>query len=309
MGLASTVNFVLIGLAVLLLDVRLRRSSWPAQVCALATFTITFLNFLVYFYPVEMSVRLVPYLSIAMHTVVAFLMLAAAILLARPDRGFMAVFIADNTGGLVAQRMLPAALLLPALVGWLCTIGQHAGYYGHGVEAALLATSLTLIFTSLVWWSARELESTAGQRRKAEKDLLRSERELSDFFDNAVVAMHWIGPDGRVLRVNKAELAMLGYTQEEYVGRLDRRFSRRPGGHRQYSRTARSRGKPSGVSGAATLQGWFATRRAHRFERVLGGRQIHPRALFHSRCHRLQPCGSRTQSAGRDRGFFCGRDR
>lgn len=219
MGLASAVNFVLIGLAVLLLDVRLRRNSWPAQVCALATFTITFLNFLVYFYPVEMSARLVPYLSIAMHTVVAFLMLAAAILLARPDRGFMAVFTADNTGGLVAQRMLPAALLLPALLGWLCTIGQNAGYYGHGLQAALLATSLTLIFTSLVWWSARELESTAGQRRKAEKELLRSERELSDFFDNAVVAMHWMGPDGRALRVNKAELAMLGYTEEEYVGR------------------------------------------------------------------------------------------
>ena len=219
MGLASAVNFVLIGLAVLLLDVRLRRSSWPAQVCALATFAITFLNFLVYFYPVEMSVRLMPYLSIAMHTVVAFLMLAAAILLARPERGFMAVFTAGNTGGIVAQRMLPAALLLPALLGWLCTIGQHAGYYGHGVQAALLATSLTLIFTTLVWWSARELESAASGRRRAEKDLIRSEHELSDFFDNAVAPMHWIGPDGRVLRVNKAELAMLGYTQEEYVGR------------------------------------------------------------------------------------------
>ena len=131
MGPASAVNFVLLGLAVLLLDVGPRRGSWPAQVCALAVVAITFLIFLAYFYAVEVPQGFEPYLSIALHTVVAFLLLAASILLARPDRGFMAVFFADNTDGLIARRMLPAALLLPALIGWLSTIGLHAGYYGH----------------------------------------------------------------------------------------------------------------------------------------------------------------------------------
>jgi len=30
--------------------------------------------------------------------------------------------------------------------------------------------------------------------------------------------MHWIGPDGTILRANRAELKMLGYSAEEYVG-------------------------------------------------------------------------------------------
>ncbi len=57
------------------------------------------------------------------------------------------------------------------------------------------------------------------QRRKAELALRQSERELADFFENASVGLHWVGPDGRILRVNQAELSLLGYSPEEYVGR------------------------------------------------------------------------------------------
>jgi PAS domain S-box-containing protein len=63
-----------------------------------------------------------------------------------------------------------------------------------------------------------------SERRKAEIVLERSERELADFFDNASVPLHWIGPDGVILRANQAELDLLGYTREEYVGRPISRF-------------------------------------------------------------------------------------
>jgi PAS domain S-box-containing protein len=56
-------------------------------------------------------------------------------------------------------------------------------------------------------------------RKKTEETLERSERELTEFFENATEAIHWVGPDGTILRANKAELRMLGYTAEEYIGR------------------------------------------------------------------------------------------
>jgi PAS domain S-box-containing protein len=56
-------------------------------------------------------------------------------------------------------------------------------------------------------------------RKKAEAALRRSEQELADFFDNAPIGLHWVGPDGIILRVNQSELDMLGYTRDEFVGR------------------------------------------------------------------------------------------
>ncbi len=45
------------------------------------------------------------------------------------------------------------------------------------------------------------------------------EQDLTDFFENAAVGLHWVGPDGTILRANRAELEMLGYAADEYVGR------------------------------------------------------------------------------------------
>ena len=48
--------------------------------------------------------------------------------------------------------------------------------------------------------------------------------ELQDFLDNAIECLHRVGPDGTVLWANRAELEMLGYQREEYVGRPIRDF-------------------------------------------------------------------------------------
>jgi two-component system CheB/CheR fusion protein len=56
-------------------------------------------------------------------------------------------------------------------------------------------------------------------RKRAEEKLLESQRELTDFLENATVALRWVGPDGVILWANRTELELLGYTREEYVGR------------------------------------------------------------------------------------------
>lgn len=43
--------------------------------------------------------------------------------------------------------------------------------------------------------------------------------DLEDFFENATVSRHFVDKDGTILRANKAELELLGYAAEEYVGR------------------------------------------------------------------------------------------
>jgi len=43
--------------------------------------------------------------------------------------------------------------------------------------------------------------------------------DLEDFFENGAIPLHLVGPDGTILKANRAELEFLGYSAEEYIGR------------------------------------------------------------------------------------------
>jgi PAS domain S-box-containing protein len=63
---------------------------------------------------------------------------------------------------------------------------------------------------------------------KQADDTTLTKRELADFFEHAPISLHWAGPDGRILKTNRAELALLGYSREEYVGRQAAAFHQEP---------------------------------------------------------------------------------
>jgi PAS domain S-box-containing protein len=49
--------------------------------------------------------------------------------------------------------------------------------------------------------------------------LRRSEAVLRDFIETSTIGLHWVGADGTILWANQAELDLLGYTREQYLGR------------------------------------------------------------------------------------------
>ena len=96
------------------------------------------------------------------------------------------------------------------------------------------------------------------QQRQSEAQVRRSEKDLADFFHNATMGLHWVGPDGIVVRVNKAELDLLGYTADEYVGHhiaefhvdrhvIDDILQRLSAGEKLYNYPARMRCKHGSV--------------------------------------------------------------
>lgn len=65
---------------------------------------------------------------------------------------------------------------------------------------------------------AASLEAEIAVRQNVEEALAGRERELTDFLENAAVGLHQMGPDGTILWANGAELDLLGYAPDEYVG-------------------------------------------------------------------------------------------
>ena len=59
----------------------------------------------------------------------------------------------------------------------------------------------------------------ASDRERALVQARSSQQELEDFVEHTPVGIRWTGLDGTILRANQAELEMLGYSSEEYVGK------------------------------------------------------------------------------------------
>ena len=170
MGVPASLNFFFVSLALLFLDARQRRWFHLSTISVLVVVGITVLVFLYYFYGIEREDTVALHFTIALHTVVAFLSLCAAILLSRPDRGVVAIILGNTPGGMVARRMWPI-LLIVVLLGSFRTIGRSSGLFGAGFATALFVLSILLILVVLICWTAVSLNRTDRERSRAEKRL------------------------------------------------------------------------------------------------------------------------------------------
>jgi two-component system sensor histidine kinase VicK len=57
-----------------------------------------------------------------------------------------------------------------------------------------------------------------AQYEQREKELQRRLDELNDFVENASLPLHWVNEQGIIVWANQAELDLLGYQKEEYIG-------------------------------------------------------------------------------------------
>lgn len=170
MGVASTIDFFSVGVALLLLNARSRRWFRVSNIAVLLVVAVTVLVFLYYFYGIERVDPIALHFTIALHTVVALFSLSAAIFLARPERGLVAILLGNSPGSMIARRMWPLFLIV-ILLGWIRTIGRNNGWFGAGFGTAAFVLSILLIVTFLIWWTAVSLNRADRERGRAEKRL------------------------------------------------------------------------------------------------------------------------------------------
>jgi PAS domain S-box-containing protein len=197
MGVAASLNFIFLGIAISFLDARSTRWFRLSNISVLMVVAITLLVFLYYFYGIELE-PVALYFTIALHTVVAFLSICAAIFLARPERGVVATLLGNSPGSVLARRMWPALLLIVVL-GWLRTIARNEGFIGMGFGTAAFVLAILLIFAALIWWTAVSLNRTDTERQLANVALKQSEARLTALLEQLPVGIGLTDREGRFL--------------------------------------------------------------------------------------------------------------
>ena len=213
-------NFLLIGATLLLLDWEVRSGFRPAQLLVLVPTAIALTSVLGYAYDVGELYGVARYIPMALPTAIAFLALGLGIVCSRPDQGFMSVIASSHAGGALARHLLPAAVLIPVLLGWLRLMGQRAGLFGAELGLAMAVVANVVLFVALIGLTSGSLDRAdrrrkVGERRLAtqyattriliesrtvEEAMPRILQEVCESLDWVVGARWTIDPDAKVLR-------------------------------------------------------------------------------------------------------------
>ncbi len=156
-------------------DVPTRAARRFVEWASLAMGVASLVELIFYLYGVSASF---PRSSMAPHTVVGFLLFSLGLRLSRPDRGITALLSRRDSGAHVARQLLPVALILVPLLGWLGLIGERAGLYETEVGTALFAVTCMGVLAVVILRQASLLANHDSGLREAEKALATAMGEL-----------------------------------------------------------------------------------------------------------------------------------
>ncbi|MBI6546231.1 MAG: HAMP domain-containing histidine kinase [Cyanobacteria bacterium NC_groundwater_1444_Ag_S-0.65um_54_12] len=165
---STALVLTLIGLGLFCLDQESPQGLRPAEYLALAAALLPFVVIVASAYSVVNIMVEPPLTAMAVDTAMVLVMLAAGILLARPDHGLMSVIAGDSPGGSVSRRLLPAFVAIPLVLGWLRLLGENMGLYNANFGLAFMVAAMAILAGSLSWVNAIAINRTEAERRRSE---------------------------------------------------------------------------------------------------------------------------------------------
>ncbi|EHC19558.1 multi-sensor hybrid histidine kinase [Fischerella thermalis JSC-11] len=127
----------------------------------------------------------------------------------------MQVITSPTDGGLLARRLLIAALKVPLITGWLILQGQKAGKYKYEFAISLFAIFQMTIFAIIIWENAAAIQKLSNQRDHAKLALKANTEKLRRFAQSNVIGVLFGDIYGGVSHANDKFLQMIGYTRQD----------------------------------------------------------------------------------------------
>jgi len=156
---------------------------------------------------------------VAPQTALTLLVLSVGQMATRRERGLPAVMVSETVAGFMMRRLVPAALIVPTVVGWLILHGYRRGM--SSTEAAVAAEVLVTIvmFLVVVLWNARSLYALDEESARIDTELRTSEAKFRAVAEGAREAIVSADALGRITYLNPGACTMFGYPTNEALGR------------------------------------------------------------------------------------------
>ena len=216
----TALNFVLLGVALLLLQTKARNAHRAAQCLAVIPAFSGLFALIGYAYGSPTFYAVGTFNPMALHTAALFIFLSVGVLLCRGEEGLTAVVASDSAGGIVARRLLPLAIGLPVALGGLAIWGARAGWYDGEFAAVMHVTLLIVLFSALTWWMARKLFRLDLNRQELERIRHEQDERLRQMAEHIEDVFWMTSTDGhQVLYVSSAYEKVWGRPCDELYTR------------------------------------------------------------------------------------------
>jgi PAS domain S-box-containing protein len=166
------------GLAILTLSFRTSGGHRPSQYFAVAIVLMGGIASTGYLYRVPPIYDSTTYGPIDASTAVLSVILGLALLCMHPTEGFMRTLMSPNLGGTLLRRLLPFAIGLPILAGWLRILGQRQGWYSFDFGVAVVVGVVLLILLICLWYVAGWADRVDRERRGLSEAFTEQEARL-----------------------------------------------------------------------------------------------------------------------------------
>jgi PAS domain S-box-containing protein len=191
------------------------KPKWYAEVLAILVSTLGLVTFLAYLYRAEELYDLATYTWMSLPTALGFMILGLGLVLALPNSQSLSLFTNSSYEGFLARRLLPAALFIPIVLDSTEQFIQGTRLYSEALGSALFTTADILVFGGLILWSVRAIGGLDGERRRLEKQHLRTIALLEQVSDSMVT----VNEELRVLSWNKGAEQIYGWSAQEVLGK------------------------------------------------------------------------------------------
>lgn len=172
MAPSAAFNLAFIGLALLALKSRRPKLAASAHWLLVPPLLVATLATVGYAYGVSALYEVKPYIAMAPHTALSFLVLGLCLLAADSEHGFASVATSDTAGGVVSRRLLPTLPAILFVLGWVCLQGQLHGLYDTRFGLALMVLFSTTVCIVAVASTAITLQKVDLTRKRAEAEIL-----------------------------------------------------------------------------------------------------------------------------------------
>ena len=213
----SAFCFVLSGLTLIM---RRRGRLGVCHFLGLITAFISLLFLLGYVYQVRSFLNLYNQIFMPAPAALCFFLFSLHILFSDPDKGVMKQLTSTLSGSLVARVLVPAAIVIPAVLGLLRLQGNWTGLYSNEFGTTMYVLSIIVIFVCIIWYNALLLNKRDLLKKQTEDALREREKYIHAILQNAPDAVVVIDTAGAVTKWNQEAKTIFGWTDEEARGRL-----------------------------------------------------------------------------------------